>query len=141
MSIPVPDWAASVSIILFTAIRNYFTALTVHWHAILAGFVTIICAGYTRPVKLALAQINPTIGDFPGNIRKIVDRSLEDHRSGAQLVIFPELAICGYPPADLLEKPSFLARSQDALVQIAEAATAGNDFAVLCGCPTQAPGN
>jgi NAD+ synthase (glutamine-hydrolysing) len=92
-------------------------------------------------VKLALAQINPTIGDFSGNIRKIVDRSLDGHRQGAQLVIFPELAVCGYPPADLLEKPSFLADAQDALVQIAEIATAGRDLAVLCGCPTPAPGN
>lgn len=92
-------------------------------------------------VKLALAQINPTIGDFPGNIHKIVDRSLAAQRQGAQLVIFPELAICGYPPADLLEKPSFLVRAQDALIQIAETATAGSDLAILCGCPTSAPEN
>lgn len=90
-------------------------------------------------MKLALAQINPTIGDFSGNIRKIVDRSVQAHRQGAQLVIFPELAVCGYPPADLLEKPSFLARAHDALVEIAEAATASRELAVLCGCPTPAP--
>ncbi len=92
-------------------------------------------------MKLALAQINPIVGDFLGNIRKIVDRSLEADRLGAQLVIFPELAVCGYPPADLLEKPSFLARAQDALIEIAEAATAGRELAVLCGCPTPAPGS
>jgi NAD+ synthase/NAD+ synthase (glutamine-hydrolysing) len=90
-------------------------------------------------VKLALAQINPTIGDFPGNIRKIISRSLDGHRLGAQLVIFPELAVCGYPPADLLEKPSFLAQAQDALTQIARDATSGNDLTILCGCPTPAP--
>ncbi len=92
-------------------------------------------------MKLALAQINPTIGDFPGNIRKILDNSLNGHRQGAQLVLFPEMAVCGYPPADLLEKPSFLARAQEALIEIAEGATAGGDLAVLCGCPTVASGN
>lgn len=90
-------------------------------------------------MKLALAQINPTIGDFPGNIRKIISRSLDAHRLGAQLVIFPELSVCGYPPADLLEKPSFLAQAQDALTQIARDATNGNDLTILCGLPTPAP--
>ncbi len=92
-------------------------------------------------MKLALAQINPTIGDFLGNIRKIVDRSLAAHRQGAQLVIFPELSVCGYPPADLLEKPSFVSAAQDALAEIADRATANNDLVVLCGCPTPTPVN
>jgi len=92
-----------------------------------------------RGVKLALAQINPTIADFPGNVRKIVDCSLEAHRRGAHLVVFPELAVCGYPPADLLEKPAFLARSHGALTEIADRATSGRELAVLCGCPTPAP--
>ncbi len=98
-------------------------------------------AGYTRSVKLALAQINPTVGDFSGNAARIIERSAEARRQGAQLVLFPELAICGYPPADLLEKRSFLARAQECLLQIAESATAGRDLAVLCGCPTPAAGS
>ncbi len=92
-------------------------------------------------MKLALAQINPTVGDFPGNVAKIIERSLEAQRQGAELVLFPELAICGYPPADLLEKKSFLARAQECLIQIADSVTSGSDFAVLCGCPTPAAGN
>jgi NAD+ synthase (glutamine-hydrolysing) len=90
-------------------------------------------------VKLALAQINPTIGDFLGNVRKIVERSLASQRQGADLVIFPEMAVCGYPPADLLEKASFLDRAQQAVEEIAERVTADHPIAVLCGCPTPAP--
>ncbi|MGC1784698.1 MAG: NAD+ synthase [Acidobacteriaceae bacterium] len=90
-------------------------------------------------MKLALAQINPTIGDFSGNAAKIVDLSIAAHRQGAQIAIFPEMAICGYPPADLLEKPSFLAHAQEAVAEVAKAATARHDIAVLCGCPTPAP--
>jgi NAD+ synthase (glutamine-hydrolysing) len=90
-------------------------------------------------VKLALAQINPTIGDFLGNVRKIVELSLASQRQGADLVIFPEMSVCGYPPADLLEKTSFLARAQQALEEVAEQVTAEHPIAVLCGCPTPAP--
>lgn len=92
-------------------------------------------------MKLALAQINPTIGDFLGNVRKIVDVSVASQRQGADLVIFPEMAVCGYPPADLLEKSSFLARTQQAIEEIAERVTANHPIAVLCGCPTPAPAN
>ncbi|MGC1870316.1 MAG: NAD+ synthase [Acidobacteriaceae bacterium] len=92
-------------------------------------------------MKLALAQINPTIGDFLGNVRKIVEVSLDSQRLGADLVIFPEMAVCGYPPADLLEKSSFLARAQQAVEEIAERVTANHPIAVLCGCPTPAPSN
>ncbi|MEO6964970.1 MAG: NAD+ synthase [Acidobacteriaceae bacterium] len=90
-------------------------------------------------MKLALAQINPTIGDFLGNVRKIVELSQASVQQGADLVLFPELAVCGYPPADLLEKASFLERAQEALAEIAEKATAHSSIAVLCGCPTPAP--
>ena len=89
-------------------------------------------------MKLALAQMNPTVGDFVGNTQKILGLTDSAHRQGADLVIFPELAICGYPPADLLEKPSFLARTQEALNEIAEKATTDRDIAVLCGCLTPA---
>jgi NAD+ synthase (glutamine-hydrolysing) len=60
-------------------------------------------------VKIALAQINPTVGDFTGNLEKIVAASRRAAALGARLTVFSELAICGYPPADFLEKPSFLA--------------------------------
>jgi NAD+ synthase (glutamine-hydrolysing) len=87
-------------------------------------------------VKLALAQINPTVGDFAGNTRLILDFAARAAEAGAELVVFPELAVCGYPPADLLEKRSFLDRAGDALRQIA-ASTANGGPAILCG--TAAP--
>jgi NAD+ synthetase len=59
-------------------------------------------------VKIALGQINPTIGDFPGNLALIEAALAQAERGGAQLLVLPELAICGYPPRDLLERPAFI---------------------------------
>jgi len=83
-------------------------------------------------VKIALAQINPTVGDFGGNLEKIVAASRRAAEHGARLTVFSELAICGYPPADFLEKPSFLARCRTAVDDLA-AATAELPTAVLAG--------
>jgi NAD+ synthetase len=83
-------------------------------------------------VKIALAQIDPTIGDFTGNLEKIVAASRRGATLGARLTVFSELAICGYPPADFLEKPSFLARCRSAVDELA-AATSGLSTAVLAG--------
>jgi NAD+ synthase (glutamine-hydrolysing) len=86
-------------------------------------------------VHIALAQINPTIGDFSGNTRKIrefYERAVEQR---AELVMFPELATSGYMPGDLLEKDSFLKRAEETLHKIA-ALTAGEGRpAILCGSP------
>jgi NAD+ synthase (glutamine-hydrolysing) len=59
-------------------------------------------------VKVALAQINPVIGDFTGNCNKILKYSQKADERGCRLVIFPELAVSGYPPLDLLERKSFI---------------------------------
>ncbi len=83
-------------------------------------------------MKIALAQINPTVGDFAGNTRLILSGTARARDLGADLVVFPELALCGYPPADLLEKSSFLARSEQALNELA-ATTASSGPAILCG--------
>jgi NAD+ synthase (glutamine-hydrolysing) len=89
-------------------------------------------------VKIALAQINPTIGDFTGNVDKIVDFTRRASEGGADLVLFPELAVCGYPPADFLDKPSFAARSGEAVAEIAQA-TADLSIASIVGYVTPAP--
>ena len=86
-------------------------------------------------MKIALAQINTTIGDFEGNTAKIIDYSRRALEAGAEVVLFPELAVCGYPPRDLVEKPSFVARNRDALERIKEQ-TRG--IAVICGVVTPA---
>jgi NAD+ synthase (glutamine-hydrolysing) len=84
-------------------------------------------------VKIALAQINPTVGDFVGNTRTILEYAERAAKLGADLVIFPELAVCGYPAADLLEKKSFVRRAAQALDEVC-AWTAGRDRpAILCG--------
>jgi NAD+ synthetase len=83
-------------------------------------------------VKIALAQINPTVGDFTGNLDKIVAVSRQAADQGARLAVFSELAICGYPPADFLEKPSFLARCRSAVDELA-GATRELPTAVLAG--------
>jgi len=90
-------------------------------------------------VKIALAQINPTVGDFSGNLEKIVAASRRAAALGARLTIFSELAICGYPPADFLEKPSFLARCRTAVDELA-AATRDLQTAVLAGVALPAEG-
>ena len=82
-------------------------------------------------MKIALAQINPTVGDFAGNSALILDFTMRAAAQGADLAVFPELCICGYPPADLLEKSAFLARAQQILEEIAASTTTGP--AILCG--------
>jgi len=86
-------------------------------------------------VKLALGQINPTVGDFSGNAAKIIDFSRRAQSAGAGLILFPELSVCGYPPRDLVERPSFLARNREFVERIA-AQTQG--IAVICGLVTPA---
>ena len=83
-------------------------------------------------MKIALAQINPTVGDFTGNLDKIVAASRRAAAQGARLTVFSELVLCGYPPADFLEKPSFLARCRAAVDELA-AATRDLPTAVLAG--------
>ena len=86
-------------------------------------------------MKIALGQINPTVGDFSGNAAKIIQFALQARSAGAGLILFPELAVCGYPPRDLVERPSFVARSRATVEQIA-AETQG--IAVICGMVTPA---
>lgn len=70
-------------------------------------------------MKIALVQTNPTVGDFPGNSEKIRAGAEEARRRGAHLAVFTELCLCGYPPRDLVEQPSFLDDNQRALAALA----------------------
>jgi len=70
-------------------------------------------------VKIALGQINPTVGDFSGNASKIVDFARRAQAAGAGLILFPELSVCGYPPRDLVERPSFVAHNRETVERIA----------------------
>ena len=86
-------------------------------------------------MRIALAQINPTVGDFQGNSSKIIDYSLRAKSAGVELVLFPELSVCGYPPRDLVDRPWFVERNRETVEEIARK-TAG--IAVVCGIVTPA---
>ncbi len=72
-----------------------------------------------QPLRTALAQIDPTVGDISGNCAKIADWIARAREAQAHLVVFPELAITGYPPEDLLLKTHFLDAARDALEDLA----------------------
>ena len=86
-------------------------------------------------MKIALGQINPTVGDFTGNAGKIIEFSGRAKAAGAGLILFPELSVCGYPPRDLVERPSFVIHNRESVERIAKE-TAG--IAVICGLVTPA---
>jgi NAD+ synthase (glutamine-hydrolysing) len=86
-------------------------------------------------MKLALGQINPTVGDFSGNAAKIVGFARQAQAAGAGLVVFPELSVCGYPPRDLVERSSFVARNRETVEHIAAET---RSIAVICGLVTPA---
>jgi len=86
-------------------------------------------------MKIALGQINPTIGDFCGNAARILEYSGRAKDLGADVVLFPELAICGYPPRDLVEKPSFVQQNTETLERIARQT---DGISVVCGLVTPA---
>jgi NAD+ synthase (glutamine-hydrolysing) len=86
-------------------------------------------------VRIALAQINPTVGDFQGNSAKIIDYAVRARSGAADVVLFPELSVCGYPPRDLVERPWFVERNRQTAERIAEK-TVG--ISVICGLVTPA---
>ncbi|HWK31148.1 MAG TPA: NAD(+) synthase, partial [Terriglobales bacterium] len=86
-------------------------------------------------MKIALGQINPTVGDFSGNSRKIIEFANRARAAGAELIVFSEMCVCGYPARDMVERPAFVRRNQETVEKIAEA-TRG--IAVLCGFVTPA---
>lgn len=85
--------------------------------------------GFDAPLRLALAQINATVGDVDGNANKIVAAIVQAEAEGVEVIAFPELALTGYPPEDLLLKPSFINKNLEGLRRIAEAV--GDTVAVV----------
>src|SRR5919112_5861594 len=86
----------------------------------------------TEPLRVALAQINPTVGDIGGNTQKIREYIERAREEDAQLVVFPELALTGYPPEDLLLKTHFVDAAGAALREVAREA---EDIVALVGFP------
>ncbi len=83
-------------------------------------------------MKIALGQTNPTIGDLTGNVARMVEFTVEAAAAGADLIVFPELSVTGYPPRDLIEKPSFVRRSEEALESLASQ-TAHLEIGIVAG--------
>src|SRR2546425_4998087 len=82
-------------------------------------------------MRLALAQIDTVVGDLDGNRERILRRLEEGREAGADLVLFPELAVTGYPPEDLLLRPAFIREARRSLDLIA--AQTGGDSAPFGG--------
>ncbi|MFC2012180.1 NAD+ synthase [Chloroflexota bacterium] len=72
-------------------------------------------------LRIGMAQLNMTVGDFAGNTRKILEAINESRSLGVDLLTFPELAICGYPPEDLLFKPQFITENMNSLEKVVNA--------------------
>ncbi len=90
---------------------------------------------YTGRVRIALGQINTVVGDFSGNSVKIIQYAQRARSAGVELILFPELSVCGYPPRDLVERPWFVERNRETAETIARE-TQG--IAVICGLVTPA---
>src|SRR5258708_16541457 len=73
-------------------------------------------------MRIALGQINPTVADLSGNLALMLGFAKEAAARNAELIVFPELPITGYPPRDLVEKPGFIGRSERAVEQLADMA-------------------
>src|SRR5580692_2471802 len=87
---------------------------------------------YKIPMRIALAQINPTVGDLSANVNRMTRAARDAANRGAEAVVFPELSLTGYPPRDLVEKPSFLDGCARELERLAHE-TADLDLSVICG--------
>jgi len=88
-------------------------------------------------LTISIAQINPTVGSFKHNIQLVLDAIAEAKQQQADAIIFPELALTGYPPEDLLFRPAFLAKVETALNKIAEQVF---DITVIIGAPIKRKG-
>src|SRR3954471_22076204 len=87
------------------------------------------------PLRIALHQIDARVGDLAGNAEKIVEGLRASRECGAQIALFPELAITGYPPEDLLLKEHFL---RDARAALDDVAAEARDLVALVGFPERA---
>ncbi len=87
-------------------------------------------------MKIAIAQLNYHIGNFEGNLKKMLEAVKEARSKNADIVVFGELSTCGYPPRDFLEFDDFISKSEECVARLAEAS---NDIAIVVGSPTKNP--
>src|ERR1700679_3340605 len=87
------------------------------------------------PLRVALAQVNLTVGAIDANARRVQAETQRAKALGAQVVVFPELTLSGYPPRDLLTLPGFVRRCERALAELAAPAEWSRGIAVVVGAP------
>ena len=92
-------------------------------------------------LEVALLQFNPIVGDLKGNARTIIEASRQAYADGARLVVTPEMALCGYPPEDLLLRPAFMQGCEDAVQDIAQGLADLPDLHLVLGHPLAGPGD
>ncbi|MCB2097615.1 MAG: NAD+ synthase, partial [Parvularculaceae bacterium] len=88
----------------------------------------------TKRLSIAICQIAPIVGDIAGNKAKILAARAEAAKAGADLAVFCELVVCGYPPEDLVQKPAFQRACREAVEALAEATSDGGP-AMIIGSP------
>ena len=87
------------------------------------------------PIKIQIAQINPVVGDIQSNANKIIDLSIDASESGAHLIVFPELALTGYPPEDLLFRDGFIDQVKNEINSLCESVP--SNISILFGAPSK----
>ena len=106
-----------------------------YWLGREAGNGSVVAQHVAAPLRIALAQFDAVVGDVAGNEARIAELIEQARDGGAQLVVFPELALTGYPPEDLLLKEHFLADTREALERLAEGT---HGIVALVGYPERA---
>ncbi|MBH9578278.1 NAD+ synthase [Inhella proteolytica] len=91
-------------------------------------------------LNLTIAQLNLTVGDVPGNVARMVEAAQQAAREGSQLIVFPELAVGGYYPGDLLDEPAFLRQVQQGLATLQRASAELPGLAWVFGAPLERTG-
>ncbi|MGD8313286.1 MAG: NAD+ synthase [Syntrophobacterales bacterium] len=86
-------------------------------------------------MKITLAQLNPTVGDIRGNLAKVTKTLSQCSKDSPDLVVFPELFLVGYPPRDLLERPSFIASTEEAIRELLEVSQKYPQTGIIVGAP------
>ena len=86
-------------------------------------------------MKITLAQLNPTVGDIRGNLAKVKQTLSQCSKDSPDLVVFPELFLVGYPPRDLLERPSFVARTEEVIRELLEVSQKYPQTGIIVGAP------
>ena len=89
----------------------------------------------SSPIRIQIAQFNPIVGDIKFNAQKMLDLSIEANNAGAHLIIFPELALTGYPPEDLLLRDGFINQVKDEITNFCNLAP--SDISILFGAPNK----